>query len=180
MLAYLDKVDPAAAKVARERYGCLTPWQHDPAVYGRAVLSERYRACEADMVATLRDLLAKRLKYAAHDGEQFFDAAQNARLAAAAERYYRAMYYGSAESWNLRDQHMFETLQHLLAHRGEQAKAVVWAHNSHIGDARFTDMGRVRGELNLGELCRGRFGEEAALIGFGTHTGTVAAASDWD
>ena len=103
VLAYLDKVDPAAAKVARERYGCLTPWQHDPAVYGRAVLSERYRACEADMVATLRDLLAKRLEYAAHDGEQFFDAAQNARLVAAAERYYRAMYYGGAESWNLRD-----------------------------------------------------------------------------
>ncbi len=180
VLAYLDKVDPAAAKAARERYGCLTPWQHDPAVYGRAVLSERYRACEAEMVAALRDLLAKRLEYAAHDGEQFFDAAQNARLAAAAERYYRAMYYGSAESWNLRDRHMFETLQHLLAHRGDGAKAVVWAHNSHIGDARFTDMGRVRGELNLGELCRGRFGEEAALIGFGTHAGTVAAASDWD
>ncbi|HLM13790.1 MAG TPA: protein-L-isoaspartate(D-aspartate) O-methyltransferase [Reyranella sp.] len=180
VLAYLDTVDPAAAKVARERYGCLTPWQHDPAVYGRAVLSERYRACEADMVAALRDLLAKRLDYAVHDGEQFFDAAQNARLAAAAERYYRAMYYGSAESWNLRDRHMFETLQHLLAHRGEDAKAVVWAHNSHIGDARFTDMGRVRGELNLGELCRGRFGEQAALIGFGTHAGTVAAASDWD
>ena len=180
VLAYLDAVDPAAAKVARERYGCLTPWQHDPAVYGRAVLSERYRACEADMVAALRDLLAKRLEYAVHDGERFFDAAQNARLAAAAERYYRAMYYGSAESWNLRDRHMFDTLQHLLAHRGENAKVVVWAHNSHIGDARFTDMGRVRGELNLGELCRGRFGDEAALIGFGTHAGTVAAASDWD
>jgi protein-L-isoaspartate(D-aspartate) O-methyltransferase len=180
VLAYLDKVDPTAAKVARERYGCLTPWQHDPAVYGRAVLNERYRACEADMVAALRDLLAKRLDYAAHDGEQFFDAAQNARLAAAAERYYRAMYYGSAESWNLRDRHMFETLQHLLAHHGAAAKAVVWAHNSHIGDARFTDMGRVKGELNLGELCRGRFGDEAALIGFGTHAGTVAAASDWD
>lgn len=179
VLAYLDKVDPAAARIARERYGCLTPWQHDPAVYGRAVLSERYRACEADMVAALRDLLAKRLEYAAHDGERFFDAAQNARLAAVAERYYRAMYYGSAESWNMRDRHMFDTLQHLLAHRGDGAKAVVWAHNSHIGDARFTDMGRVKGELNLGELCRARFGEEAALIGFGTHAGTVAAASDW-
>src|SRR5262245_16275976 len=152
VLAYLDKVDPAAAKVARERYGCLTPWQHDPAVYGRAVLSERYRACEADMVAALRDLLAKRLEYARHDGEQFFDAAQNARLVAAAERYYRALYYGSAESWNLRDRHMFDTLQQLVEHRGTGAKAVVWAHNSHIGDARFTDMGRVRGELNLGEL----------------------------
>ncbi len=180
VLAYLDTVDPAAAKIARERYGCLTPWQHDPAVYGRAVLSDRYRACESDMVAALRDLLARRLEYASHDDEEFFDAAQNARLAAAAERYYRAMYYASAESWNLRDRHMFDTLQHLLAHRGEGAKAVVWAHNSHVGDARFTDMGRVKGELNLGELCRVRFGEEAALIGFGTDSGTVAAASDWD
>jgi protein-L-isoaspartate(D-aspartate) O-methyltransferase len=180
VVAYLEKVDPAAAKVARERYGCLTPWQHDPAVYGRAVLSERYRACEADMVAALKDLLAKRLEYAHHDGEQFFDAAQNARLVAAAERYYRAMYYGSAESWNLRDRHMFDTLQQLLDHRGDGAKAVVWAHNSHIGDARSTDMGRVRGELNLGELCRRRFADDAALIGFGTHSGTVAAAADWD
>src|SRR5262245_2416603 len=180
VVAYLEKVDPAVAKVARERYGCLTPWQHDPAVYGRTVLSERYRACEADMVAALKDLLAKRLEYAHHDGEQFFDAAQNARLVAAAERYYRAMYYGSAESWNLRDRHMFDTLQQLLDHRGDGAKAVVWAHNSHIGDARFTDMGRVRGELNLGELCRRRFADDAALIGFGTHSGTVAAASDWD
>lgn len=180
VLAYLDRVDPAAAQVARERYGCLTPWQHDPAVYGRAVLSERYRECEADMVAALRELLARRLDYAGADGEQFFDAAQNARLVTAAERYYRAMYYGSAESWNLGDRHMFDTLVRLLEHRGDGAKAVVWAHNSHIGDARFTDMGRVRGELNLGELCRRRFAEEAALIGFGMHGGTVAAASDWD
>jgi erythromycin esterase-like protein len=180
VLAYLDKVDPEGAKIARERYGCLTPWQHDPAVYGRAVLSERYRQCEADVVAALGDLLTKRLEYAHRDGEQFFDATQNARLVAAAERYYRAMYYGSAESWNLRDRHMFDTLQQLLEHRGADAKAVVWAHNSHIGDARFTDMGRVRGELNLGELCRRRFADQAALIGLGTHWGTVAAASDWD
>ncbi|MBV8185901.1 MAG: protein-L-isoaspartate(D-aspartate) O-methyltransferase [Alphaproteobacteria bacterium] len=180
VLAYLDKVDPAAAKVARERYGCLTPWQHDPTVYGRAVLSERYRECEAEMVANLQDLLGKRLQYAARDGEQFFDAAQNARLVASAARYYRALYYGNAESWNLRDRHMFDTLTRLFEHRGSAAKGVVWAHNSHIGDARFTDMGRVRGELNLGELVRRRFADDAALIGFGTHSGTVAAASDWD
>jgi protein-L-isoaspartate(D-aspartate) O-methyltransferase len=180
VLAYLDKVDPEAAKVARERYGCLTPWQHDPAVYGRAVLTERYRKCETELVGALRDLLAKRLEYAGRDGDQFFDAAQNARLAAAAERYYRAMYYGSAESWNLRDRHMFDTLERLLEHHGRDAKAVVWAHNSHIGDARATDMGRVRGELNLGELCRRRYADAMAAIGFGTHSGTVAAASDWD
>ncbi len=115
-----------------------------------------------------------------HDGASFLDAAQNARLVADAERYYRVMYYGAQESWNLRDRHMFETLQHLLAWYGPQSKAVVWAHNSHIGDARFTDMGMARGELNIGQLCRERYGREAALIGFGTHTGTVAAASEWD
>src|SRR5699024_8826532 len=85
-----------------------------------------------------------------------------------------------AESWNLRDRHMFDTLEQVLAHKGPDAKAVVWAHNSHIGDARFTEMGVMREELNLGQLCRERFGDQAALIGFGTHTGTVAAASDWD
>src|SRR5438105_9377116 len=90
------------------------------------------------------------------------------------------MYYGGADSWNLRDTHMFETLGHLLEARGPQSKAVVWAHNSHIGDARHTDMGSVRGELNIGQLCRQRFGDDAALIGFGTHTGTVAAADNWD
>jgi erythromycin esterase-like protein len=179
VLAYLDKTDPDAAKVARERYGCLTPWQQDPAVYGRAVLSRGYRACEPAVVQALTDLLGKRLEYAARDNERFFDAVQNAHLVAAAERYYRIMYYGGAESWNLRDRHMFDTLARLLEHRGAQAKAVVWARNSHIGDARFTDMGRVRDELNLGQLCRERFGDEAAIIGFGTHGGTVAAASDW-
>jgi erythromycin esterase-like protein len=109
-----------------------------------------------------------------------FGAAMNARLIASAERYYRVMYYGGAESWNLRDSHMAETLEHLLEHRGPQSKALVWAHNSHIGDARATEMGRVRGEHNIGQLVRERWGEECALIGFGTHTGTVTAASDWD
>jgi protein-L-isoaspartate(D-aspartate) O-methyltransferase len=179
VLAYLDKVDPEAARIARERYGCLTPWQQDPAVYGRAVLNGGFRECEAAVLATLRDLLAKRLDYGTHDGTQFFNAAQNARLVAAAEHYYRAMYYGGAAGWNLRDRHMFETLEHLLEHRGPTAKAVIWAHNSHIGDARFTDMGRRRDELNLGQLCRERFGGNAAMIGFGTHSGTVAAAADW-
>ena len=180
VLKYLDDVDSDAAAVARERYGCLTPWQKDPATYGRAVLSAGYGKCEQVVVEQCRDLLRRRLEYAAHDGESFLDAAQNARLIASAERYYRIMYYGGADSWNLRDTHMFETLGHLLDARGPDSKAVVWAHNSHIGDARYTDMGAVRGELNIGQLCRERFGEQAALIGFGTHSGTVAAATDWD
>src|SRR3954464_9340662 len=180
VLEYLDKVDPKAAAVARERYGCLTPWQKEPSTYGRAVLTAGYRKCEQAVIDQCRELLQSRLDYVAQDGESFLDAAQNARLITSAERYYRIMYYGGPESWNLRDTHMFETLGHLLEARGPRSKAVVWAHNSHIGDARYTEMGVIREELNIGQLCRERFGAEAALIGFGTHTGTVAAASDWD
>jgi protein-L-isoaspartate(D-aspartate) O-methyltransferase len=179
VLEYLDRIDPGAAAVARERYACLTPWQKEPSTYGRAVLTEGYRKCEKAVIDQCRELLQRRLEYGARDRESFLDAAQNARLIASAERYYRIMYYGGAESWNLRDTHMFETLGHLLEASGPQSKAVVWAHNSHIGDARYTEMGAVREELNIGQLCRERFGDEAALIGFGTHTGTVAAAADW-
>ena len=131
------------------------------------------------MVRTLTDLLAKRRAYAEHDGERFLDAEQNARLVANAERYYRIMYYGSRASWNLRDSHMFETLKNLLAFHGTASKAVVWAHNSHVGNAGATEMA-ARGEHNIGQLCRKEFGEQAYLIGFGTHSGTVAAASNWD
>ncbi|MBB3236236.1 protein-L-isoaspartate(D-aspartate) O-methyltransferase [Phyllobacterium endophyticum] len=180
VLHYLDEIDPAAAAIARQRYGCLTPWQSEPSTYGRAVLSAGYRKCEEAVIAQCRDLLERKLDYAAKDGADFLNAAQNARLVASAERYYRIMYYGGADSWNLRDTHMFETLNHILESRGPDAKAVVWAHNSHIGDARHTDMGLIRDELNIGQLCRQRFGEKSALIGLGTHTGTVAAASDWD
>ncbi|MFN3514975.1 MAG: protein-L-isoaspartate(D-aspartate) O-methyltransferase [Phenylobacterium sp.] len=180
VLDYLDRVDPEAGKVARERYGCLAPWAKEPQAYGRMALSRGYAECEAGVVATLHDLLQRRLDYAARDGESFLDAAANARLVKSAEAYYRAMYYASGESWNLRDTHMFETLCALLEARGPDAKAVVWAHNSHIGDASKTEMGVVREELNLGQLCRQRFGAQAALIGFGCHGGEVACASDWD
>lgn len=179
VLDYLDKVDPEAAKAARERYGCLTPWQDDPSLYGRTAMQTGEAPCERQVVRTLTELLEKRLDYLAHDGEAFFDAAQNARLVRAAERYYRIMYRGSVESWNLRDRHMYETLQAVLAHRGPDAKAVVWAHNSHVGNAAATEMG-WSGEFNIGELCRKRYGRNAVLIGMGTDRGTVAAASDWD
>src|SRR3954464_4136962 len=114
-----------------------------------------------------RELLQRRIENAVQDGESFFDASPNPRLIASAERYYRIMYYGGAESWNLRDTHMFETLGHLLEAHGPESKAVVWAHNSHIGDARYTEMGSIRDELNIGQLSRERFGRQAALIGFG-------------
>ena len=178
VIDYLDRVDPDAAKAARRRYGCLTPWQDDPAHYGGAVLRGRSDTCEGEVVAQLKELLANRLDYLARDGEEFFDAAQNARVVRAAEHYYRIMYSGSTESWNLRDRHMFDTLKALLAHRGPGSKAVVWAHNSHIGNAAATAMG-WQGEFNIGELCRTAFGDEAALIGFGTDRGTVAAADEW-
>ena len=178
VLRYLEGVDPAAARIARERYGCLSPWQTDPATYGRAVLTGRFRACEDEVVGMLRDLLARHLEYASADGDRFLDAIQNARLVASAEQYYRIMYYGSAESWNLRDRHMFDTLNLILGFRGPDARAVVWEHNSHVGNAAATEMG-ARGEYNVGQLCRESFGLDAFLVGFGTDHGTVAAASDW-
>jgi len=179
VLAYLDAIDPETAKIARERYACLTPWQSDPAAYGRAALTGQYRSCEHDVVRMLEDLFAKKLAYAQHPSDAFFDAVQNARLVAAAEKYYRVMYYGGHESWNLRDTHMFETLQGLLEYRGAPGKVIVWAHNSHIGNALFTEMS-ARGELNIGQLCREKWGDAVYSIGFGTDTGTVAAASYWD
>ena len=178
VLEYLDEVDPEGAKIARERYGCLTPWQSDPATYGRAALNRKYPICEDDVVSALKDLMDKRQAYAGHDGERFLDAAQNARLVANAERYYRIMYYGSRASWNLRDGHMFETLKALLAHHGPNSKGIVWAHNSHIGDASATEMS-ARGEFNIGQLCRKEYGDASYAIGFGTDHGTVAAATDW-
>jgi protein-L-isoaspartate(D-aspartate) O-methyltransferase len=179
VVRYLDDVDPDAARVARHRYGCLEPWQQDPAAYGAAVLSGRYRECENDVVAMLTDMVRERARLAAQDPERAFDAERNADLVANAERYYRAMYYGSALSWNLRDQHMFDTLEAVLRHRGPDARAVVWAHNSHLGDAAWTEMAG-RGEYNVGQLVRSRYGEDSYLVGFGTDHGTVAAASNWD
>ena len=179
VLNYLDEVDPESARVARERYGCLTPWQRDPATYGHAALTGSYPTCESDVARALADLLTKRRAYAEHDGERFLDAEQNARLVANAERYYRIMYYGSRASWNLRDSHMFATLKNLLAFHGADSKAVVWAHNSHVGNAGATEMA-ARGEFNIGQLCREEFGDQAYLVGFGTHGGTVAAASEWN
>ncbi|MCL7750083.1 protein-L-isoaspartate(D-aspartate) O-methyltransferase [Guyparkeria hydrothermalis] len=179
VLDYLDDVDPEAAAVARQRYGCLTPFEPDPADYARMSLSPGYAGCERPVVAMLRDLQQRHRRYAEQDGDRFLDAVQNARLIANAEEYYRSMFYGSRSAWNLRDGHMFETLEALLAHHGEDSRGVVWAHNSHVGDARATDMSR-RGEFNIGQLCRARFGEAVYSIGFGTDTGTVAAASNWD
>ena len=179
VLHYLDRVDPQQAREARRRYACLTPWQDDPALYGYYVERGQAGSCEDAVVAQLDSLLAQRLAAFAKDDEGLFNAAQNARVVRAAEQYYRVMYHGSTASWNLRDRHMFDTLQALLKHRGPAAKAVVWAHNSHIGNAGATAMG-WRGEFNIGQLCRIAWGPAAVLIGMGTDHGQVAAADDWD
>ncbi len=179
VLTYLDDIDPQTAEVARQRYGCLTPWQADPATYGHAALTGAYQTCEHEVVSMLTELLQKHRAYAEHDGERFLDAVQNAKLVASAEQYYRIMYYGSRASWNLRDSHMFGTLRNLLHFHGPGSKAIVWAHNSHVGDSAATEMS-ARGEYNIGHLCREEFGGACYSIGFGTDSGTVAAASDWD
>jgi erythromycin esterase-like protein len=185
VLAYLRKVDPDAAERARYRYGCFETFGEDPQAYGYASSFGLSRDCEKEVTSQLLELQRRALDYASRDGriaaDDYFFAEQNARLVANAETYYRAMFAGRAESWNVRDQHMMETLEALLTHasqHGEPARAVVWAHNSHLGDARATQMGTA-GELNLGQLVRERYGRNAWLIGFTTHTGSVTAARNW-
>lgn len=178
VIAYLDEVDPQTAAFARERYGCLAPFKSDLAHYGRWAGTPDFADCKTPVTDVLHALQKYQQSYLAQGRGRFFDALQNARLVVSAEAYYRSMYQGSQSSWNLRDTHMFDTLEALLAHHGEGSRGVVWAHNSHIGDARATDR-TVHGELNIGQLCRQRLGETVYSIGFGTNTGTVAAASDW-
>ena len=186
VLDYLRKVDPEAATRARHRYACFEDFGEDSQAYGYAATLGLSRSCEDDVVAQLLELRRSAADYASRDGriaaDEYFFAEQNARLVRNAEQYYRAMFGGRVESWNLRDTHMFETLEALLAHVRQMSgwsRAALWAHNSHLGDARATQMGDI-GELNLGQLVRQRFGAASFLIGFTTHTGTVTAASNWD
>ncbi|MEN8213984.1 MAG: erythromycin esterase family protein [Pseudomonadota bacterium] len=178
VLDYLQDVDPKAAESARWRYGCLLPWIDDPSLYSRVSGSGVSRTCEFEVYAVYRDLLKRRELYQQLDKQRFFGAEQNARLARSGEHFFRTMYDDKRDAWNQRDQNMFVTLQSIMKYRGHSSKAVVWAHNSHIGDARATDMG-AQGKYNLGQLVRETFGEKSYLIGFGTDHGTVAAASEW-
>ncbi|MFL6830087.1 MAG: erythromycin esterase family protein, partial [Sphingomicrobium sp.] len=180
VIDFLEEEDPELARLASRRYGCLDPWAENPQLYGRHSLIEGYARCEVGVIQMLKDLLQKQVDCFAEECDEWLDAEANARLVKNAEAYYRVMYHGSAESWNLRDTHMFETLNMILDAKAPNSKAIVWAHNSHIGNAAFTDMGLRREELNIGQLVKERFGSEARLIGFGTHSGTVAAADDWD
>ncbi len=184
VLRYLDKVDPDSARRARLRYSCFDHFSRNPQEYGYAATAGAIESCEDAVVEQLVELQQKATEFLSRDGEvaaeEFFFAEQNARLVKDAEQYYRSMFRGRASSWNLRDRHMVETLENLVAHLNgsRQPKAIVWAHNSHLGDARATEMSHY-GEVNVGQLVRERFGSEAVLIGFSTHYGTVTAASDW-
>jgi erythromycin esterase-like protein/predicted phosphoribosyltransferase len=186
VLQYLEQVDPDAARRARARYACFDHFGPDPQIYGFIAATDLDKSCKDQVVSQLVELRRRSTEYARRDGsiaeEEFFYAEQNARLVKNAEEYYRSMFFGEVSSWNLRDGHMVETLKALAAHLGRQgrrAKVIVWAHNSHLGDARATAMGR-RGELNVGQLVRQKYGHDAVLIGFTTDHGTVTAASDWD
>ena len=186
VIEYLDQMDPAAARAARQRYACFDIFGEDPQAYGYAASAGRARSCEDAVVEQLLALQQRALEYARRDGwvagDDYFVAEQNARVVRDAEAYYRAMFRGGAASWNLRDRHMMSTLETLRDHSrrtGRADRAVVWAHNSHLGDARATALS-AGGELNLGQLARERYGTACALIGMTTHTGTVTAAPAWD
>ena len=185
VLDYLQRVDPAAAQRARYRYACFEDYGEEPQAYGYAATFDLEKSCEDDVIAQLVDLRRRAPEYATRDGrvaaDAYFFAEQNARLVRNAEQYYRAMFGGRTDSWNLRDTHMMQTLEALLGHvaaTSGEARAVVWAHNSHLGDARATRMGSI-GQINLGQLVRERYGDAARLVGFTTHAGEVTAASDW-
>ena len=185
VLNYLDKVDPEGARRARYRYACFEHFGEDPQAYGYAAGFGLSHTCESEVIAQLIDLQKRAAEYARRDGriaaDDFFYAEQNARLVRNAEQYYRTMFRGRVSSWNLRDGHMAETLDFLVEHlalRGPRAQVVVWAHNSHLGDARATQMGAA-GEWNVGQLAREKYGRDSVLVGFTTYTGTVTAASNW-
>jgi erythromycin esterase len=178
VIDYLQRVDPSAVPAARRAYNCFEPFAEDEQEYARATALVP-TSCEDETVAVLARLRARAASYKEDGREGYFDAEQNALVARNAERYYRAMVRGGPASWNVRDHHMVETLDRLIAHHGPTCKAIVWEHNTHVGDARFTDMAR-HGMVNVGQLVRQKHGQEGVfIIGFGTHRGTVIAATEW-
>ena len=187
VIAYLDRVDPEAARRARIRYSCLDHFMDSPQSYGQLAAFGMIETCEDEIVAQLVELRKNAFDYVKRNGfvaqDEFFCAEQNAKVVQRAEEYYRSMFRGRPNSWNLRDEHMFDTLQalrdHLSNQLGREARVVVWAHNSHVGNAGATDMSK-RGELNIGQLAKDTYGNECLLVGFSTCRGTVTAASDWD
>ncbi len=179
VLRYLEETDPEAAQRARYRYGCFEHFGEDPQAYGYTAQMGITESCQDHALQQLVELRRLAGEARGLPEDELFHAQQNARLVKNAEEYYRSMFSRRDSSWNLRDCHMADTLDALLAHFGPDTKAVVWEHNSHIGDARATQMG-AEGEWTVGQLVRERRGDDAFLLGFTTHTGTVAAASEWD
>jgi erythromycin esterase-like protein/predicted phosphoribosyltransferase len=186
VLSYLQTVDPEAARQARERYSCFDHFGEDTQVYGYMAGLGIAKSCEEEAIELLVQLQRRVAEHARQsedaNDEELFNAEQNARVVKNAEEYYRTMFLKEVSSWNLRDRHMVETIDALVGHLGkggERPKLAIWAHNSHLGDARATHVGE-RGELNVGQLMREKYGSEAVLVGFTTHHGTVTAASDWD
>jgi len=178
VVAYLERVDPDAAREARRAYRCFEPYGESAEDYARATALVP-TSCEGEAVATLRLLRERAVEHREDGPESFFNAEQNALVARNAERYYRTMVRGGPASWNVRDTHMVETLDRLMAFHGPSAKAIVWEHNTHVGDARFTDMARA-GMVNVGQLVRQAHGsDDVVIVGFGTHRGTVIAAEEW-
>ena len=178
VVRYLERIDPEAARAARRAYACFEPYAGDVQEYARATALVP-TSCEDEAVSILSALRRRAPEYAADGREAYFNAEQNALVASGAELYYRTMVRGGPGSWNVRDHHMVDTLERLMRFHGPFARGIVWEHNTHIGDARFTDMARA-GMVNVGQLVRQRHGEEGVvLIGFGTHGGTVIAAEEW-
>ncbi|WP_050433025.1 erythromycin esterase family protein [Chondromyces crocatus] len=178
VIAYLDRVDPGAGRRARHAYECFAPFSEDEQQYARATVLVP-TSCEDEVIEALVELRKHAPAYRGHDDEAYFDAEQNALTVKNAELYYRTMVRGGSASWNVRDGHMVETLERLLRFHGPTTKAIVWEHNTHIGDARFTDMAD-QGEVNVGQILRQRHeGEGVVLVGFSTYRGTVIAGEEW-
>jgi erythromycin esterase-like protein len=179
VIAHLERLDPEEAARARKRYACFDHFGTDPQEYGMVTSGlGGAMSCEDEVIEQLITMQAQNIRV---DDEQFH-AEMNALVVRDAEAYYRTMFRGRIKSWNLRDTHMADTLEAILAHldrSGRAPKVVVWAHNSHLGDARATELGE-EGELNLGQLVRERHGAASRLIGFSTYEGSVTAANDWD
>lgn len=179
VLAYLGKHVPSALPAARRAFQCFEPYGEDVQEYARAI-SWAHLSCEKEVIALLAKLRDTPLGYLQDGRESHFNAEQNVRVVKNAEHYYRTMVRGGPESWNIRDRHMTETLERLIHHHGPKSKAIVWAHNTHIGDARYTDMSDD-GTINIGQLVReGHEAEGVVLIGFGSYHGSVIAGAEWE
>lgn len=179
VIAFAEKVDPQLAEMVRSQYACFSPFDRDEKAYAKYIMKFP-EGCRKEVITSLRSVLRLRLDEIALQDPDLFNAQQSARIVANAEHYYRSMFFGGPQSWNVRDNHMMETLEHLLRRSGPNSKAIVWAHNTHIGDYRATDM-QEEGYVNIGGLARERFGNEnVSLVGFSTYEGTVLASPAWE